>query len=201
MKIIQTILLVILTFGFSKSGDVVFDTTGVIYTKLLNFELEVSTISDIFKKLGKSEIIISGDAGEYSKRFSYYLSSQNIFITFDVTEVGNYTTIHKYVLSESISDSLYQINSIIRINENDLGGLRIGMSRTKFLQIFGTLCRIDGDRIFISFHQKIPPETARKIKYIPDDSQIIFCDQSISLSAKFKNNKMIQLSLFKFTTY
>jgi hypothetical protein len=108
INITRIILIILVTFSLCESGEIAFDSTGLAYTQLLGFELEITTINDVFKKLGETKIYISGDAGEYSKRISYYLTNYKIFITFDVTEVGGGSTIMQFILSRSISDKLFK---------------------------------------------------------------------------------------------
>ena len=121
------------------------------------------------------------------------------FVIFDVTEVGSDSIIHQVSIKKRIKDDEYKLVPNLSLNKSDLGGIRIGINRSDFIERFGSKCEIKNDRIYVTSNLRIPKSKKKTRKDIPDEFS--HCDQAISLSAKFESDKLIEFTAFKFTTF
>ena len=171
------------------------------YAKGMNCELEITTLTEIQNKYGKTKTYEDGDASEYSKRIHYYVSLESTFVTFDATEVGGNETVMMYSLQRNKLDEEYRELETLKFAASDFNGIRLGMTKTQAMRIFGDIAVEKDNVVTISKSFSAPIGSyACKSEKVPEGIEIETCDPGISIYAEFEDNKLIIFRDFKFTT-
>lgn len=182
------------------SAQVPYDSTFSHYARLLNFTLEKSPIGEVQRELGKVQTNDGGDGGDRSERATYYFPLEKSYVTFDVTEMGSDSTILQFLLrSESNSEAFVTVHNK-SFARSDLGGLRLGMRKEDFISQFKDHAETKGDTVYVQFWFIAGSEGClKRVEEFPDE--IPKCDITLSLFARFADQRLCDLSIFKVTTY
>ena len=127
------LLLCIIAVAAPVQSQVAHDATGRSYAKIFGSELEKMTLHDVFTKLGSARCYESGDAAEYEKRAHYYLKKDSSFLTFTSGELDGGNRISALKLSTVKPKEGFTVNTEVKLIQEDLGGIRLGMSQEQLL--------------------------------------------------------------------
>ncbi len=140
------LLLCIIAAVAPVQSQVAQDASGRSYARIFGSELEKMTFHDVSAKLGTAKCYESGDAAEYEKRAHYYLKKDNIFLTFTSGELDGGNRVSGLKLSLIKPREEFTVNTDVKLVQDDIGGIRLGMTRDQLLKSFHASAIFDKTR-------------------------------------------------------
>jgi hypothetical protein len=192
------------------------DSTGRSFVQILGFELEKIYLKDILVKLGNTVQYNSGDAALSSTRIHYYIIKDSTYITFNSGEMGGGERVTSFYISKHPPKEKYHVNSQETFSLYDLGGIRIGFKKDKFLSYFPVKNRFEKSEIdyyrmgfenkkkpdiFIHYENKIIMNKEEINYFNIKDISDAFFDETITIIPQFLNDKLFSLKINKVTSY
>jgi len=180
------------------------ESNGEKYTQLFGFHLNKSTLTDVQTKLGEVPVISDGDASESSHRINYYFKKDNCYITFDSGEMGGGIYITSFTLSIGKPHEKYLVKDSVNLSNDDLGGLRIGMTIDDIKSLFGKNIKLENN-VFKFIYESKRPMTVEEKKYFQkkgtDISVNPYYDIFIVISCNFIKDKTSQIQITRTESY
>lgn len=176
---------------------------GEGFTHPFGFVLNKSTLNNIQKVLGPSQIIKEGDAGDYSATICYSLPNQHI-LEFKAGELsGADLDVLEFVVREPKLNEKSQCTPLpkdkLELENTTLGGLSLGMSKEGVIKTVGEPTKSLKDELRFKFSRK-EEMSQKQIKEMNAESYP-YWDIIITVVARFKNSRLMQLSIAKTETY
>ena len=174
------------------------DASGRRYAKILGFELGKVTYQNLFTKLGSAALYSSGDASESEKRVHYYLKSEDVYLTFNSGEIDGDHIVSGLKLCRTRPKERFTANVTLKLMKEDIGGIRLGMSREQFLKFFPASVIWD---LWIEFENVIPMTRKEIEQQHSTDPRYQAWTEIISITPVFRNGKLVEIAITKTTQY
>ncbi len=176
------------------------------FTKFAGFQLESKLpLSEVEKRIGKANLIETGEAGEYEAKICY--TTPNGVVSFLSSEMGGPD--HE-LLGFSIANRTQESESTCRKPNPDkipsdltIGGIRLGMTQQEFTATLGSKVQWKGNtgRYHIQITEPLSPEELERVKKLW--SGIVerpYADVLVSIIGTFENGALIEYQIWKIST-
>lgn len=207
VKTMRTLVYFIFIALFVISFTVNAEGVGEKFTSFTGFELGAVRLADIQNKLGQVKILETGDAGEYTASVCYIVP-HGVVLFFAGELDGQERNLGGFGFAKK-TDRLPCLKWPAAVVAPDLviGGLRLGLSVTKFTNIVGAPIQMEGNKAYAFFEGKrimtnkeilrLPVEIQAMIK---SGKQQNYFDVVVSIVAIFTNGHLTKLRIWKTET-
>jgi hypothetical protein len=175
---------------------------GEKFAALLGLRLENATLADVERRLGRSVLRESGDAGEYEASICYDVPASRTAVTFRSGELGGSDHVvlefelRKY---ETRPECLMLDSSVVPASSLRVAGLYLGMTEESFSRVLGGSEPLPGGGVGRVFERR-EPMTAEERARNPATAPYPFWDVVIWVRGEFRGGKLSRLVVSKTVT-
>ncbi|OVE76811.1 hypothetical protein BVX98_04665 [bacterium F11] len=199
------ILLLILSFAPLKTYG---KDLGDRFSKPFGFELGKTTLLKIRNKLGDAKIHEKGNAAAYTATICYS-SKNNEVIEFKSGELGHWNLgFNAYLLRNKRAKGEMECGELPKASMEskniNIDGLILGITKDKLIEVIGSEPRIEKDTLYFTFdwqRDMTKDEKEKMKKQWPDMPPGAKYDVYVSIKAKIKNNRLVELTVWKSETF
>lgn len=172
---------------------------GARFTAFAGFDLGIGTLDDVQHRLGATQAVHTGDAGESETRICY--STPNGVVGFLSGEMGSNSDLLGFSVSSARDRRCARWPRAVPVPALQLAGIRPGMTRRQFESAIGA--KVDwqknGDGQ-ASFESKRKP-TASELAALPESERAdAMLDVVVSVIARFSGGRLIEVQAWKVET-
>jgi hypothetical protein len=207
-KIIHTLAYYVCIFTLCLCISTDAEDVGSKFASFAGFELGTVTLADVQKRLGATELVETGDAGEYTA--SVCNTVPDGVVIFFIGEMdGPEHNLGSFGLAKETDRkpcSKWPIT--IAVPNMVIGGLHFGLSISEFIRIVGAPVHIEGKTAYAFFEGK-RTMTKQEIQHLPAEAQSMikagqqqnYFDVGVSVVATFNDDGLHELRVWKTETF
>ncbi|GAA5009517.1 hypothetical protein FNZ56_02275 [Pseudoluteimonas lycopersici] len=168
---------------------------GERFTSYAGFQLGIGTLDDVQRRLGATDAVHTGDAGDSETRLCYRVPGGNI--SFLSGEIGGETDLIGFSFSNVPRTHCATWPSTMPVPSMELAGLRLGMGKEEFSAAVGGEFHWENGEGNAYFESQRKPTDAERAA-MPVDAMF---DVDVSVIGSFVDGKLAEVEVWKVETY
>jgi hypothetical protein len=183
------------------------EDVGAKFTSFAGFELGTVTLADVQRKLGPTQLVETGDAGEYTASVCYSVPGGAIMFFAGELDGPKHNLGGFGFAKDTDRKPCSKWPMTLSVPNLVIGGLHLGMSVSEFNRIVGVPVRIEGKKSYAFFEGK-RTMTKQEIQRMPEKVQGMvktgqqqnYFDVVVSVVATFSAGRLQELCIWKTET-
>ena len=171
---------------------------GERFTSFLGLRLNIGTLNEVAARLGRTGLIEAGDSDEYEARMCY-LGSNGVL---SFISSSPRLELSGFELREAVTGTAQgcrELHGRYAAEAEQIGGLRLGMSKAQFAALVGDPVRWDGDegqRLYEG-EQKISADERGLFKDSPELLTRGAFNVTVTVTGTFVQDRLVALRVWK----
>ena len=207
VRIMRTLAYFVCIFTLCLSISAEAEDVGAKFTSFAGFELGTVTLAGVQRKLGPTQLVETGDAGEYTASVCYTVSGGVVMFFAGELDGPEHNLGGFGFAKETDRKPCSEWPMTPAVPNLAIEGLRLGLSVSEFTRIVGVPVRIEGKKAYAFFEGK-RTMTEREIQRLPEEVQGMvktgqqqnYFDVVVSVVATFSADRLQELRIWKTET-